>query len=131
MGFLASVGMLAIIFLIIYLGLKYASNKDDKSINTKHVDSNIAEDRDNWYEQQLIKHTKSRYYEKYGDLPEKFDYRILYNFSDKCREIEDEFSKDRKTSNITVSRGPYEKRMKKALSDPFEFWSSMHNYLVR
>lgn len=116
MGFLASVGMLAIICLVIYLGLRYASNQDSIPVKTN--------DRNN---QLYIEKIKSKYLKIYRSLPDRINYKILMPYSEKCRDILNEHSRLSKTSELPPAY-PYRK-LKKALRDPYEFWTSLDRYL--
>jgi hypothetical protein len=115
MDFLASVGLLVIIFSLVKIGLRYASNQETVAVKNEYYSGD-----------SYIEKVKTRYFERYGEFPDRVDYKKLIPYSQQCQIILHEHNnpKIQNFSQVYPSS-----KLKKALSNPLVFWEAIDKYL--
>jgi hypothetical protein len=135
MGFLESVGMLAILGVVLMLIIYFIESQGHETIKPRNVMSRMNLEKqkkaelvktDKIYEQ--IETIKSNLKEKYGEIPEKIEYKKLVEYSRKCLTLQVNWELAISRGNNKMSFNALQREFRNILSDPLEFWTAMDEY---
>jgi hypothetical protein len=133
MGFLESVGILAIIGFVFYLFLLYLDSKGHKTVTPANyqrrpVNDNIAANRNEEFANGKIDNIRNWLREKHYDIPEKMEYRSLIKFSSKCQKLILARNADVISGKSAISINDLNKKFQIILKDPLEYWIAVKGY---
>jgi len=134
MGFLESVGMLAILFALLIFYLKYLSSKEHPTVKLRNIEDEESKEyfkTDNPLQDTRVKEIntiKDRITSDFGHLPEEVEFSLLIPFSNKCHKIIHKHDIRSFESNTQISSRQRDKELKNTLKDPLEFWRAMEGY---
>ncbi len=135
MEFLESVGMLAILGVVVVLIIQYLNSQGHETVRPENVKGrmNLESSKNNNLiyssrENEEIGLIKERIKEKHPRIPDKIEYKALIQHSNKCQELI--WARNRAVADQIpcMSIEALHREFRKVLKEPLEYWSALEKY---